>query len=407
MATTTPGVGPNARAVHPPAVLLLVVMALGACGGGDGGGADPPGAARTVEAERLSPEADLYGTTGPLPDAPSGTLLRYQSMPTGIPGARAWRIVYLSRPVANERQAVSGMVLTPDPPLAGARPVVAWAHPTDGIGDRCAPSRDGPDRIIGAAALVAAGFVVAATDYEGLGTPGPHPYLDGVSAGRTVIDAARAASGVPGARTAEQTLFWGYSQGGQAALFAGQQAADYAPELDVLGTVAAAPAANLDRLMGGASGRPPLPGVALMMIGSWSLDLDLDPTSVLAAEAAAHVPRLEQVCEPNRLIAELSRPLVFDPPAAEVSPWRDLIARSTPGGSPSSGPVLLVQGGRDRLLDPASTEALFGRMCHVGSTVELRRFPRRGHGVALYASDQITRWLENRSEGLAARDGCP
>ena len=91
-----------------------------------------------------------------------------------------------------------------------------------------------------------AGYVVAATDYEGLGTPGVHPYLVGESEGRGVLDAARAAKALAATDAGDQVLVFGHSQGGQAALFAGELAASYAPELTVLGVAAAAPAADVE-----------------------------------------------------------------------------------------------------------------------------------------------------------------
>ena len=41
------------------------------------------------------------------------------------------------------------------------------------------------------------GYIVAATDYQGLGGPGPHPYLGGPSAAHSVLDIGRAAREVP------------------------------------------------------------------------------------------------------------------------------------------------------------------------------------------------------------------
>jgi hypothetical protein len=68
--------------------------------------------------------------------------------------------------------------------------------------------------------------VVAATDYEGLDTPGVHPYLVGLSEGRGVLDAARVTRYFT--RINSTTLIFGHSEGGQAALFAGELAPRYA-----------------------------------------------------------------------------------------------------------------------------------------------------------------------------------
>ena len=99
----------------------------------------------------------------------------------------------------DEPIAVSGVVVVPAGPApAGGRPVVAWAHPTTGVARHCAPSLvpEVLSWIPGLDAMLARGFVVAATDYPGLGTVGPHPYLIGRSEGRAVLEL-----GASGART--------------------------------------------------------------------------------------------------------------------------------------------------------------------------------------------------------------
>ena len=68
-------------------------------------------------------------------------------------------------------------------------------HGTTGVTDECAPSLY--PNLLGAIGIVAPflelGMVVTVTDYEGLGTPGAHPYLDPDAAAYNVVDAVRAA----------------------------------------------------------------------------------------------------------------------------------------------------------------------------------------------------------------------
>jgi len=91
---------------------------------------------------------------------------------------------------------------------------------------------------------------VSAAGYQGLGgSDGMHPYLVGTSESRSVLDATRATSHIAGLRTANNVVIYGHSQGGHAALFAGEQAPTYAPELHVFGVVAAAPATGLSTLI--------------------------------------------------------------------------------------------------------------------------------------------------------------
>jgi alpha-beta hydrolase superfamily lysophospholipase len=97
--------------------------------------------------------------------------------------------------------------------------------------------------------MLAHGYVVAGIDYPGLGTPEVHPYLVGKSDAREVLDSVRAAREIPGAGAGDSFAVWGHSQGGQAALFTGLEAAGYAPELKLVGAAAAAPATDLATLM--------------------------------------------------------------------------------------------------------------------------------------------------------------
>jgi len=165
--------------------------------------------------------------------------------------AAAVRVLYQSVGYDGAGREVSGSVFLPagEPP-AGGWPIVSYAHGTSGLSDRCAPSRVGLSRLERdhVARWLAAGHVVAATDYEGLATSGPHPYFNGAAVADDVIDIVRATRGLDG-RAGRSWLVAGFSQGGHAALFVGLVASRYAPELDFLGTVAMAPPVHLPLLV--------------------------------------------------------------------------------------------------------------------------------------------------------------
>src|SRR5262249_32356898 len=94
--------------------------------------------------------------------------------------------------------------------------------------------------------VLSRGWVVVATDYAGLGTAGPHPYLIGQGEGRSVLDGVRAAKQIKSLSLAGQTVVWGHSQGGHAALWTGIMAQSYAPDAHVIGVAALAPASDLN-----------------------------------------------------------------------------------------------------------------------------------------------------------------
>src|SRR5471030_976670 len=127
---------------------------------------------------------------------PAGAPIRWRPIFGAPDGAQAYKALYRSTGLQGEPIAVSGVVILPAGSApAGGRPIVAWAHPTTGVATRCAPSEARVlfDSIQGLRAMLAHGYIVAATDYPGLGTPGTHPYLVGDSEGRAVLDSVRAA----------------------------------------------------------------------------------------------------------------------------------------------------------------------------------------------------------------------
>jgi hypothetical protein len=175
---------------------------------------------------------------------PPGTVIRQEPMVGAAASASAYRVLYRSTRPDGAPIAVSGVIIIPagEAP-AGGWPIVAWAHPTTGIVPRCAPSLAIFifQQIAGSRELLEQGYAIAATDYPGLGTSGPHPYLVGVSEARAVIDSVRAARSFPGMQNSNRYAVWGHSQGGQAALFTGMISKTYAPELRLIGVAAAAP----------------------------------------------------------------------------------------------------------------------------------------------------------------------
>jgi predicted esterase len=184
----------------------------------------------------------------------TGDILERHPLPDELLPAHAadgTRIVYRGVGYDGGRRAVSGSVFVPvgSAPPSGW-PLVSYAHGTTGLADHCAPSRVGLTRRerehVGR--WLAAGFAVAATDYEGLATPGPHPYFHGEAVADDVIDIVRAARNTH-ARISRTWLAAGFSQGGHAALFTGLMASRYAPELDFRGTIALAPPVHLPELV--------------------------------------------------------------------------------------------------------------------------------------------------------------
>lgn len=219
--------------------------------------------------------AEFYTPPDPLPEGRPGDLIRSEPSrlvlePSGQLGAyvaTGTRIMYLSTDTHDRPIAITGTYFEPDNPWpwAGPRPLISLAVGTYGQGDQCAPSRlfnqgihysSGLDIAYGyeqgfVATMVARGFAVVVTDYEGLGTPGVHTYTNRVAQAHAVIDAARAAKRLPGTSLDPNgpVGFWGYSQGGGAVSSAAEMAPMYAPELDLVGVWAGAPPADVSQAL--------------------------------------------------------------------------------------------------------------------------------------------------------------
>ena len=135
-----------------------------------------------------------------LPSGPHGTPVWQRKLtgPAVLKSAKSnTLLLYRSTAIDGKRVAVSGDVAVPKGKAPkGGWPVITWAHGTVGIADACAPSKIGTQANYDSPLLnrwLKAGYAVVRTDYEGLGTPGPHPYLIGVSEGRSTLDMVRAA----------------------------------------------------------------------------------------------------------------------------------------------------------------------------------------------------------------------
>jgi fermentation-respiration switch protein FrsA (DUF1100 family) len=179
---------------------------------------------------------DFYIPPTPMPGAKGDVIWATQL--ASRPDGRIWKVLYRSESHDGTPIAVSGWIGVPDSTRpANGYPMVAFAHGTTGLADQCAPTiRSSPQETIALLDnFLARGFAVAATDYEGLGTPGLHQYLIGPSQSRSVLDSARAAQRFAGA--SNKLVMFGHSQGGHAVILANEVAASYAPELDVLGTI--------------------------------------------------------------------------------------------------------------------------------------------------------------------------
>lgn len=219
--------------------VLSTSLFLVACGGGS--------------SDDDSPIVDPSGTPANNIQNPVVKVDAYTSTNLGSVAAESSILTYKMLGQSGQEVQATSLVFTPNtPPPAGGWPIVVWAHGTTGVADTCAPSKaaleDSTKDLI--SKLLAAGYVVVAPDYEGLGTPGIHPFLNVKSEAFSITDAVVATRNYLSQRnllTSKKWLTVGHSQGGHAALSAAQYASR--AQLDYKGTVAVAPASNLGSIL--------------------------------------------------------------------------------------------------------------------------------------------------------------
>jgi pimeloyl-ACP methyl ester carboxylesterase len=408
---------------HRTLAVALIALALVAAGCGSTLGAATPRA--STAGSDLSPDGTVTGSTAafyrvptPLSPAPAGAIIRAQVIPAGEPlpaGTTVYRILYHSESTSGGDLAVSGMVIVPGgSPPPGGFPILSWAHGTTGLADQCAPSVQGPTSIPSLATLISRRMIVVATDYQGLGTPGLPPYLDGQSEAQGVLDAARAARALLGSAASNTVVVLGYSQGGQAALFAGQIAQTYAPELFVAGVIAVAPVTSVEEFLPTVPGRRGDAGAvyALSALEAWSATYGNIPlASVLTPAARRQAVALTTNCS-SQLAAAIdgtaARRLFvagWDRSAALQADARD----NRPGATPVPMPLLVVEGTEDTLTPYATvSDFVAGTLCTDPSdTVQYDRVRGTGHdGIMTTAEPLLVRWIAGRLAGRPVSRTC-
>jgi len=321
-------------------------------------------------------------------------------------------LLYTSRSPQGDHVVVSGSVSVPKgKPPAGGWPVISWAHGTTGAADSCAPTRIRPSSP--AAPYVAyvhpqledwikAGYAVVATDYQGLGTPGPHPYLVGKAEGRSVVDIVSAARQlVPS--LSRKYLIAGHSQGGQSALFAASLASQWAPDLKLKGTVSYAPASHLleqAKLLPSLTTPSGLSALAALILkGASTVSNDVKTNKLLTPDARALFPETEQVCLPQ--LAESDSfggiaPADLLQKNADTSGLYDALDGMNP--AVKIGPaVLLAQGTADTTVFPFYTDLLNGELVDRGDEVDYKTYPGVNHGaIVAAAEDDALDFFEQR-----------
>jgi pimeloyl-ACP methyl ester carboxylesterase len=400
--------------------LLLVLVA--------GAGCNRPKPASSESSATPIPEGVRASITAHAPDAfydpPSdlsrqpGALLRSEPLKDVIlpAGLRGWRILYATTVNDSTPATAIATVFAPTDPPAGPRPVIAWEHATTGLLQKCMPSLlSAPTAGIPARdGIVMAGWVVVATDYSFAERGGPHPYLIGEGEARAALDSVRAARQMSELTLDKRMVVWGYSQGGHAALWTGMIGQRYAPELEILGVAAIAPAANIKNIlaMNVAVDKRFGPYLALSYSRFYP---DITFEQALRPEALDAARQIVNLCdsvppEDSERIEALAA--TFDGPALATSSNKALQARlerNTADGL-IKAPVVIAQGLSDNVVPSSATDAYVEERCSAGQRLEYWTFTERDHFTIVQPGapleELLINWTTARFANEQQASGC-
>jgi pimeloyl-ACP methyl ester carboxylesterase len=347
-----------------------------------------------------------------------GALLRSQPLKDVMlpAGMRGWRILYATTVNDSTPATAVATVFAPTDPPAGPRPVIAWEHATTGLLQKCMPSLlSAPSAgIPGRDRIVKAGWVVVETDYSFAEKGGPHPYLIGEGEARAALDAVRAARQMSELMLDQRMLVWGHSQGGHAALWTGIVGPRYAPDLQILGVVAIAPAANIKNIlaMNVAMDKRFGPYLALSYSRFYP---DIIFEQALRPEALDAAREMVNLCdflppEDSERLEALAA--TFGGPALATSSNKALEARLEQNTADGliKAPVVIAQGLSDSVVPPNATDAYVEERCSAGQRLEYWTFARRDHFTIVQPGapleELLIRWTTARFANEAQASGC-
>jgi hypothetical protein len=373
----------------------------------------------------------FYTPPSPLPEGGPGTLIWYRqttvNLNVELPAVKAYDVLYKSTGETGEEVPVSGIVIVPSAPWSGSgpRPVVTYAEGTQGLGHQCAPSIQiaGGTEYDGGAIIASLrkGYAVVVTDYPGYTNGAVPPYIAGKAEGHAVLDIVKAAQQLPGAgiSASAPVVIWGYSQGGQAAGWAGELLHSYAPQLDVVGVAAGGVPGNLEKVAEFNEGTP---GSALALdsvIGlTYAYSSIEEPEATLSSlfnsEGLEAVAKLKSEC------AIQSLDEFHDVPFSRLSKSHETFSELTHtdvvvesitnqqklGTTAIPVPVYHYHGLVDEFVPVAQDLELHQQWCALGVKDDFQLFPGEHLITDPTAIPYVMEWIEERLAGKPAPSTC-
>ncbi|MFM8766125.1 MAG: lipase family protein [Spartobacteria bacterium] len=374
-----------------------------------------------------TPSATKSRFAPPFTGGKPGDLLSHKEIGTGIKGARAWKVRYISKDVNGVLYEVSGMVIAPKE-KGKNRKVMTWCHGTTGLGDAASPSaQPNPARefltyfdtpsaqqidcgVPGLQDWINDGYVVCATDYQGLGTPGQHQYVVNRTQARDAVYLVHAARKMEEISVGTKFGASGWSQGGGAAAAVAElDEADYG-ELKLVGTVPMSPgvasiAYGMPKGLTAALSDPSIPpdGHLLMVLAGFQIAnsdvLKLSdyfaPLGVEIIETSWNIQPVHHFCDTVARLFRLKGAIMQSKPT-NLDRWQAAITAGSAATRKPVAPVLMCMDTFDggTVVPVPWQEAYAEKVKELGGSIEIKEYPHDDHfSLPNHCAPAAREWL--------------
>lgn len=393
----------------------------------------------------------------PIANAKLGTLIKSEKITTQIPNAQAWKIAYTSSDVSGHPSIVTAIVVAPSNTAGKERPIVAWAHGTTGTAQTCGPSQilnpaqplnqyflmDGNSwtdfGIPAVNAFIKAGYVVVATDYQGLGGGGKHQYTVAATQARDVINSLRAVTQIKETKAGNKAVVYGWSQGGGATI-AAAGLADYVNAkgtahdgINIVGFVAMAPfdiavTMPAEKITSEADAQQYLKALgnqfsdnifnfthyAQNIWGSVAAFPELKLEDVFTPEAAKSVDAImERKCmhvatDAFSYLFGGNYKTMLRPNVNNALAWIEANKKGSVNPVKPLAPVVIYWGTKDVTVPPIMGKLYYNQMCKLDGNLTRVQLPGEQTHFSTPASAEpfYVKWIADRFAGKVAENGC-
>jgi pimeloyl-ACP methyl ester carboxylesterase len=195
-------------------------------------------------------------------------------------------------------------------------------------------------------------------------------------------------------------------------LFAAEIAPDWAPELELLGVVPAAPSSELETTSREGPANPDVRGFMWMLTVAYEATYrGLSQEDLYDAETLGTIAELvdQEACrDPVLDAARDVENAGFATNPADLPSWSERLVENSPGYEPTEIPILMLQGSADPIVPQWQTDLLFDRLCEIGSQTDYRVFEGYNHAQSLTLNvPAALEWTNARFAGEPAADTCP